>query len=413
MSMDIILTTNSPGEVSAWVKPMVKALHREWPDSRITVFIPPCTFASGRETPVVESFTEVNQVIGPRAYIKYAVFRRKPREFCPGKNGFVLFLGGDLGHAVLLGKRLNYPVYAYSERAAGHAKSIRLFFVPDTQVTERLHRKGIPRKLIRQVGDLMIDAINPDITAAAMREKLQLDTDNFVLNIFPGSRPYEVRETLPFFLKALLLILSERKLTPIITLAPFITLEYLQDILYKVKEFDWEIVESEHRDLFKLKLNEWIVWIYKGLSYNTMQISDLVLALPGTNNVELAVMKIPTLVVLPLNWPELIPLPGIVGIIGAIPGLGGWLKRKVVIPRILPKFKYVSPVNRHQNEEILPELIGVLTPNQVFTQVLHVMNGEIYQIKEKLQNFNKSEKVAELIIEQINTDIEQTGENND
>ncbi|AZR73947.1 hypothetical protein BBF96_11425 [Anoxybacter fermentans] len=404
--MDVILTTNSPGEVSAWVKPMVKAIKKEWPESRITVFIPPCTFASGREVPVVESFDEVDQVFGPREYIKYMIFRRKPRGFKPGEEGFVLFLGGDLGHAVMLGKRFKYPVYAYSERDAGFSDRIRLFFVPSLKVAARLERKGVKKEHLRPVGDLMLDAVKPDLSREEMEQLLGLDSKDLVLNIFPGSRPHEVKESFPLFLKAVIYLKNKKKrIKPLITLAPFITLDNIRSFLDEAKDLSWELKLTDVEELVELKVFEHRFLIYRGSSYNTMQVSQLAFALPGTNNVELAAMGVPTLVILPLNWPELIPLPGIIGLIGQIPLLGPFLKRKVVIPKLVQKFLYVSPVNRSLGDEILPELKGVLTPEMIAERTMEVIDSELLTIKDKLKKYKKEEKASERIISEIRADL--------
>ncbi|MCK4257801.1 MAG: hypothetical protein KAX49_02420 [Halanaerobiales bacterium] len=406
--MDVILTTNSPGEVSAWVKPMVKRIKKELPHSKITVFIPPCTFASGREVPVVESFPEVDQVIGPGDYIRYVIFRqnifkKKPKGFRPANEGFVLFLGGDLGHATLLGKRFNFPIYAYSERDAGHDEKIRLFFVPSEKVETRLKSKGINSAKIRIVGDLMLDAVKPDFSKEEIRQRLGIDENDKVINIFPGSRPHELVETVPLFLKSLTLLKEKMKI--IITLAPFITLDNFQKFLKGLQDSTCKISDTGIEGIYNLTIDEHKFIIYQGNSYNSMQVSNLALSLPGTNNVELAAMEIPTLVILPLNRPELIPLPGLVGIIGQIPLLGSFLKRKIVIPKLLPKFKFISPVNRSADEKIFPELIGVLTPKMIAERIREVLEQEIFDVKERLQNYKKEEKAAEKIISEIRADL--------
>lgn len=409
--MEIIITTNSPGEVSAWVRPMVKAFKQRWFDAKITVFIPPCTFASGREVPVVASFPEVDLVIGPMQYLKYVIFRHKPKGFKPEKEGFVLFLGGDLGHATQLGKRLNFPVYAYTERDAGHAETIELFFIPTEKVAKRLERKGVPSEKICLVGDLMLAAIKPTLTKKEMYDQLEIDQNKFLINLLPGSRPKEVAESLPFLLKTLMSLLKTRpEIQPIITLAPFITLKNITNFLQK-KELPWQIEDSENEAILKLRIEEHLFHIYRGNSYNTMQISNLAVSLPGTNNVELAALKIPTLVILPLNWPELIPLPGIAGMVGDIPFLGGLFKKRVVIPKLLPKFKYVSPVNRNRDQLIFPELIGILNEKIIAERILTVIDDELTEINNLLDDFNIDDQAPEKIITNIALNLPSSLEN--
>lgn len=404
--MDVILTTNSPGEVSAWVRPMVKAVKAEWPESKITVFIPPCTFASGREVPVVESFPEVDLVVGPSPTLRYLLLRQKPHGFQPEKKGFVLFLGGDLGYATRLGKRLNYPVYAYSERDAGHPEAIRRFFVPSEWVVDRLVGKGISQAKIQVVGDLMLDAVKPDYGKEEMRKLLKIEDQHLVLNIFPGSRPYEVAESLPLFLQAALLLKQRNNaIKPLVTLAPFITHENIRKYMSKFSKGDWKLEVTDEENLIWLTLRDQEFLLYTGNSYNTMQVTDLAWSLPGTNNVELAAMEVPTLVILPLNWPELIPLPGVVGLIGQIPGLGGFLKRRIVIPKLVEKFPQVSPVNRAQGQFILPELVGMLTSGMIAERGQLVIERELMEIRKKLKEQKKEEKASHRILTQIRSDL--------
>lgn len=403
--MDIILTTNSPGEVSAWVRPMVRALREEWPKARITVVIPPCTFASGRELPVVKSFPEVDRVVSPREYLRYALLRWKPRGLETAEEGFVLFLGGDLGHATLLGKRLHLPVYAYTERDAGHEDRIRLFFVPSKRTAERVEKKGVQPEQIRIVGDLMLDAVKPDHTREEMASLCGLNPGEQLLNLFPGSRPYEVEQSLPFFIKIALLVKREQPgLRLVLTLAPFISMDQVQRFLQKAEGMDFTL-EERGADYALLRVGGEECILYRGSSYNTMQITTLAISLPGTNNVELAAMGVPTLVILPLNWPELIPLPGVVGIVGQVPLLGSFLKKRVVIPKLLPKFPQVSPVNRTAGEMIFPEQVGVLAPEDVALRVFTVLNNELGVIEERLALWKKEEKASKQIISLIREDL--------
>ncbi|MBI3962913.1 MAG: hypothetical protein HY335_09185, partial [Deinococcus sp.] len=44
-----LLTTNGPGELYTWVRPVALELRRQFPGSRLIVVLVPCQFASGRE----------------------------------------------------------------------------------------------------------------------------------------------------------------------------------------------------------------------------------------------------------------------------------------------------------------------------------------------------------------------------
>ena len=53
---EVVVTVNSPGEVATWLEPLARELLPRLADGRLTVMIPPCTYASGAEARVVRSF---------------------------------------------------------------------------------------------------------------------------------------------------------------------------------------------------------------------------------------------------------------------------------------------------------------------------------------------------------------------
>jgi len=55
-TFDIVVTSNSPGELYSLVRPAIKAMHRHIPNVRIILVITPCQYASGREIEVARSF---------------------------------------------------------------------------------------------------------------------------------------------------------------------------------------------------------------------------------------------------------------------------------------------------------------------------------------------------------------------
>ncbi|MHC5827043.1 MAG: lipid-A-disaccharide synthase, partial [Nostoc sp.] len=66
--VDILILSNGPGEVTTWVRPVVKALRQELGDDRsvvrISVVLSPCSNASGKEAAIALSYPEVDRVQG-------------------------------------------------------------------------------------------------------------------------------------------------------------------------------------------------------------------------------------------------------------------------------------------------------------------------------------------------------------
>jgi len=69
--MDIVIVTNSPGEIAGWVMPVVKEIVQS---DRIIIFIPYCQYASGSEKKIVASIPGVNYVFGPQEHLKFLFF---------------------------------------------------------------------------------------------------------------------------------------------------------------------------------------------------------------------------------------------------------------------------------------------------------------------------------------------------
>ena len=62
-TFDIVITSNSPGELYSLVRPVIRSLHRNIPGVRIILVITPCQYASGREIEVARSFSEIYEIV--------------------------------------------------------------------------------------------------------------------------------------------------------------------------------------------------------------------------------------------------------------------------------------------------------------------------------------------------------------
>ena len=148
-------------------------------------------------------------------------------------------------------------------------------------------------------------------------------------------------------------------------------------------------------------LNETIeVQIYNKHPHSIMRESDFALTLPGTNNIELAALGTPMLIILPLNKPELIPLQGLIGLIGEIPWLGGFIKR-TIIPKKVQEREYISLVNYLAEKEIVPEMVGEINSIDLSNEVLRLVNNDLDSIKTELNNLGFESGAAEKIVMDI------------
>ena len=65
MSPTLYLVSNSPGEVSTFVKPVVSALRRQHPDWELQICLVPCPYATGAEANVISEWPERPKVWTP------------------------------------------------------------------------------------------------------------------------------------------------------------------------------------------------------------------------------------------------------------------------------------------------------------------------------------------------------------
>jgi lipid-A-disaccharide synthase len=409
--LEIIITANSPGEVAGWVQPAVKSLKKHYPRAEISVFLTPCVFASGSEKKVLSQIPGVDRVFSSKQYLKYVFFAKKPPHFNPEKTGIVLFLGGDLFHAFLLGKKLKYPVIAYTEGVYNWGKHIEKFMVPNQKVKSKLLKKGAPPAKIELIGNLMLDSIETVMTPSKTRKYLNINQET-VISLFPGSRPHEVEYMLPFLMKSLLrfaLNNNDQKYKYYLALSPFVSREkiskifhrYLQETRTKgqfINKKDFSIINISDINIsgnIEIK-------VFSNFQYELMQITDLALTIPGTNNLQLAYFGTPMIVILPLNKPELIPLEGLLGLIGQIPVLGSLLK-KIFIPKIAANKEFVALPNIIREREIVPELRGVLKPEDLEQKMIKLLSDEKrlkdvkQELKNEFQSVSASSKITEIV----------------
>ncbi len=388
---DVVITTNSPGEVAAWVNPVVAELGRRAPAARISVFMPPCRYASGAEKSVVLQMPGIAAAAGPGDYLRYMLLGRIPAGFRPGKRGVVLFLGSDLMHAVFLSRRLGFPAVAYTEGFVNWRGSFARFLVPYPFTRERLIARRTPPEKVRVVGNLMLDAVGARLSGAQREALLGRIRPGPVVALFFGSRPFEIGFMAPFLLRAAELIAREAPEARFVSsISPFVSVEQLKSALTgpipgraepggvtsEVEGSGGLVLEAAGADLPGLLSIESAggikITALRGFQYDIMEMADLALTIPGTNTAELAFLGVPMVVAFPLNKPEEIPLEGLAGMAGNVPALGPALKR-ALIRKLDKRIRFTAQPNIIAQEEIVPEIRGVLQPLDVALPAIQLL----------------------------------------
>ena len=389
--VDIVITVNSPGEVAGWLKPLLAALEAFPWRKRVTVFIPPCPFASGAEQMVIREMPQVDLAVGSRQTIRYLLTGKLPTGFHPAGQGVVLFLGGDQTYAALLAKRLRYPALAYSEGLFHWETTFTRFAVPYQWMAEQIKKTTIRNKTV-VIGNLMLDAVKPRYPREKLKQVIGNETSPGIL-LMPGSRPVHFQYMLAFFLKIAEKLKDKTPaLSFAVSVSPFVSEEQIRAALAGWTAAEWGVEAIYHSldadgRLPELKptgeielANGLRIFCFSHLQYDLMQWADLALTIPGTNNIELSFMGVPMVVTIPLNYPEEIPLEGPAQLLSKVPVLGRQIKKRV-LPKFLAKIKYTAWPNRLAREMLVPELIGRLSVEEVARTTLELLMDEPKRLK--------------------------------
>ncbi len=384
---------------------------------------------------MVAALPDVKRIFDARQTLYFALLGRQLPGFQPRGRGVVLFLGGDLLYAVLLARRLGYPAYAYTHGWVRWIGSFSGFLLPDEQARIKAIRAGASQDKLFVVGDLMLDAVEPHWEAGEFSEALGLDRDRTVIALFPGSRPAEFRYVLPMFLRSAEIISRDLKTVQfVISISPFASEDFLRDVLSApdslLEGSGGEIIEqrssagsfrdqdpgvespglAEYRHPGCSRGRVWRIRTSGGLSlaavqgwqHDLMGLASLAITIPGSNTAEMAAVGLPMVVVTPLNKPELIPLEGIPGLVGGIPLIGKHLKRKSVLAAA-KRIRFTALPNMKAQEEIVPELMGFLGPEDVAIAVGSLMRNPeklramSNRLKQVMGSHGAAHRIAEIL----------------
>ena len=139
--------------------------------------------------------------------------------------------------------------------------------------------------------------------------------------------------------------------------------------------------------------------------YEAINISHLIITIPGTNTLESTYLGTPMVVAIPLNKPEAIPLDGLAGLVGGLPIIGSLIKRQMV-KQYSKRIKFAAIPNIRAEREIVPEIRGIIEPADVAKEVIGLLRspGRLTEMKEELRKIARTtegaaSKVADIILE--------------
>ena len=230
-NLDILILSNGPGEVTTWVRPVVRELRKKLGKDpskvRISVILSPCPNASGKEAAIAMSYPEVDRVQDAKYFFRFLLLGKTEQNWEWRKNGILIFLGGDQFFAVMIGKRLGYRTVVYVEWEARWHNLIDRFGVMRPEVAAKVNPKYVDKFAV--VGDLMLEA-SMGLSLSHNKGKITNEEGKTreLIAFLPGSKAAKLTQGVPLSLAIAEYIHQKRPQTEfVIPVAPTLNLETL------------------------------------------------------------------------------------------------------------------------------------------------------------------------------------------
>ncbi len=426
--VDILILSNGPGEVTTWVRPVVKALRQELGDDptvvRISVVLSPCPNASGKEAAIALSYPEVDRVQSAEHFWRFLLWGKTAENWDWRDRGVVVFLGGDQIFPVVIGKKLGYRTVVYAEWDARWHNLIDRFGIMQGKVAEKVSPKFAHKFTV--VGDLMLDVSEGrdlgarDIDArdldARDLDARDLDAMNRVstreiIGLLPGSKAAKLAQGVPLSLAIAEYIHAKRPQTRfVIPVAPTLDLHTLASFADSEKNpfvkifnsFSASLVESEH-PVLKTETGLCLELCRENPAHKLLSQCTICLTTVGANTAELGALAVPMIVLIPTQQLDAMrSWDGLPGLLANLPGVGSSFA-KVINWLVLRNKGLLAWPNIWAQEEIVPELVGKLQPSELAEMVLDFLDHpeKLAAIREKLRSVRgesgAAQKLASLV----------------
>jgi hypothetical protein len=396
--MEAVLVTNGPGELYTWTQPVLRALREADKTIKVTISLVPDQFTSGNETAIASSFN-ADAVTTPKEFLTYITTGIKPGAL-GGDKGVVIGLGGSIGMALQLAKRLNYPAYRYSFNPDFN-RGLKKLFVHDERTYQRARLRGAPKDRLELVGNLVADAVQQS-------SPLEDPGEPHIL-LLAGTRDAFSVVLIPFIIGLADLLGKElpyaKFVWPVSRLLKPETIE--AGIAGVEKDVLGGLSGRREGDTILTPNGTRISMISEAERYAHIRAADVAVTIPGTNTLELGIAGVPSVVMLPLNKPEVIPLEGIGQWLGLIPGVGTFIKRRAVKLFVEGLKLPVSLPNRLSGEELMLEVKGKISVEQIAEAMLSLLKNpaDLSKRRERLLQTMPQPGAAKKLVESVLADV--------
>ena len=414
--VDILILSNGPGEVTTWVRPVVKALREKLGNDRsqvrISVVLSPCPNATGREAAIALSYPQVDRVQSLEHFFPFLLWGKTQDNWDWWDRGIVLFLGGDQFFPVVIGKRLGYRTLVYAEWDARWYRWLDRFAVTKQSIIAQTPPKY--RYKFTLVGDLMADValeVGRDVP-----ENIYT-TDTPLIGLLPGSKAAKLAQGVPLCLAIASIIGKRRPQTRfILPVAPTLDLHALAQfadpernpVLAEIGGVSAELIFSDSGDRKQVFLQTseglQVELITQFPAYNLLSQCSLCLTTVGANTAELAYLTVPMIVLLPTQQLDAMrSWDGIPGILANLPGIGSTFAKIInsLVIRQVKRGRLFAWPNIWANEEIVPELIGELQAADIAEMAIDFLANpsKLKQMSDRLKNLSSKSGAGQKIVE--------------
>lgn len=406
--VDILILSNGPGEITTWVRPVLKSLRQllgnNSAEVRISVMLSPCPHATGKEAAIAASYPEVDRVQSSEHFMNFLIWGKTAEFWDWRKKGVVLFLGGDQVFPLLIGKRLQYRTVIYAEWEARWYRWIDAFGVMNEAVREKVNASYQDKMTV--TGDLMADVQQINLATSQTEP---------IIGILPGSKAGKLAQGVPFCLAIAEKIHQQRPQTRfILPVAPTLDLQTLASfadpkinaLVEKMGGVSGTLIVGQE-PIIQTSGGLRIELVTEFPAKEIMSQFSVALTTVGANTAELGALAVPMLVLLPTQQLDAMrSWDGLPGVLARLPFVGTVFARIINGWMIKQKRLYAWP-NIWAKSEIVPELVGELTPEEVAVRVLDWLDHpeKLAQIRDRLKQVRgkpgAAQAIAHLVQEQL------------
>ena len=406
--VDILILSNGPGEITTWVRPVVKSLRQLLGDNsaevRISVMLSPCPHATGKEAAIAASYVEVDRVQSSEHFMNCLIWGKTAQSWDWREKGVVLFLGGDQVFPLIMGKRLKYRTVIYAEWEARWYRWIDGFGVMNEKVREKVPVSY--REKMTVTGDLMADVQQINLSPTQTEP---------IIGILPGSKAGKLAQGVPLCLAIAEKIHQQRpQIRFVLPVAPTLNVETLasfadpqiNSLVKKMGGISGKLIPGKE-PMIQTSGGLKIELITEFPAQEIMSQFTLALTTVGANTAELGALAVPMMVLLPTQQLDAMrSWDGLPGVLARLPVLGTVFAKIINGWMIKQKRLYAWP-NIWAKSEVVPELVGELRPEDVANQVLDWLDNpeKLAQIRDRLKQVRgkpgAAHAIAQLVQQQL------------